>query len=173
MQSKRAVVITGPVGSGQSSTAKALAESLEYADISCAFIDMDTLRWFHPTPSDDPFGEAVGYRHVRMMAETYAERGIPTLILADVIETVASRQKLAGAIPGYQLLVVRLDVPMEILKQRLRLRETECQQAWHFNRARELQEIMLHNRIGDVVIPVGTEGVDTVAQRVGQELGLL
>lgn len=173
MQTRRAIVITGPVGSGKTTTANALAEALEFADISCAMIDMDALRWFHPTPIDDPFGEAVGYRHVRMMAETYAALDIPTLILADVIETAEGRQKLAESIPGYELVVVRLDVAMELLQHRLRQRETERQLAWHLNRARELQEIMIRNGIGDVVIPVGTENAEAVAQRVATELDLM
>ncbi|MCO5224423.1 MAG: AAA family ATPase [Thermomicrobiales bacterium] len=168
---QRAIIITGPVGAGKTTTTWALAELLEQNDISCAAIDMDSLRWFHPTPPDDPFGSAVGFRHLRMMTQTFRETSIPTLVLADVIEeTTADHQR---AMPGYDVIVVRLQVDFARLDARLRQRETEIQIPWHLNRARELQGIMERNGIGDVVIEVKDESPAEIALSIATRLGLI
>lgn len=168
-----AIVITGPVGAGKTTTAMALAEMLEHEDKSCAMVDMDQLRWFHPTPKDDPFGEAVGRKHLQYMSQTWRELGIPTVILADVIETADGKQFLADALPGYNLRVVRLNVSMDRLHTRLRNRETERQIAWHLNRAQELQDIMIQNDVGDIIVDVDTENPEQVATGIARKLSLL
>lgn len=170
---KRAIVITGPVGAGKTTTAMALAEMLEHDDISCAMVDMDQLRWFHPTPEGDPFGETVGRKHLRYMAQTWRELGIPTVILADVIENADGKQALADALPGYDLSVVRLNVEMDRLHARLHNRETERQIAWHLNRAQELQEIMIRNGVGDIIIDVGDENPEQISTEIARRFGLL
>ncbi len=171
MESRRAIVITGPVGAGKTTTAVALAELLEHRDISCAMVDMDQLRWFHPTPPDDRFGTQIGLRHLTVMAASYRELGIPIFILADVIET--GTEQHARAMPGYEVIVVRLSVSVERLHHRLRLRESDAQYGWHEHRAIELTEIMERNGIGDVVIQVADERPDEVALMIAEQLQLL
>ncbi len=171
LESGRAIIITGPVGAGKTTTAMALAELLEHRDISCAMVDMDQLRWFNPTPPGDRFGSRVGLRHLAVMAASYRELGIPTFILADVIETGIDQH--ASAMPGYEITVVRLAVAVERLHQRLRLRETDAQFGWHENRAIELTQIMERNGIGDIVIPVNDETPEQVALMIAEHLELL
>ena len=171
MESSRAIVITGPVGAGKTTTAIALAALLEQRDISCAMIDMDQLRWFYPRPTGDRFGSQVGLRHLAVMAASYQELGIQILVLADVIET--GTEWHASAVPGYEITVVRLAVPVEQLHQRLRLRETEADYEWHENRAVELTDIMERNRIGDLVIQVNHEGPEEIALMIAERLRLL
>lgn len=171
MPTPTAIVITGPVGAGKTTTSMALAELLEHRDISCAMVDMDQLRWFHPTPKGDPFGSTVGHHHLEAMATTYRELNIPTFIIADVIETDTKRHEKSLA--GFDVIVVRLNVSMERLHDRLRKRETERQIAWHLNRAQELQDIMFANGIGDIVIDVADENPEQVAETIARELNLI
>ncbi len=171
MPSKQAIIFTGPVGSGKSSTAKALAELLEHNDISCALIDMDALHWFHPTPEGDPFGSEVGFRHLTQMTDTWRELNIPLLILADVIETSAEEHQ--RCMPDYPVRVIRLEVAFDRLEARLQSREPEAQVPWHLDRARELQEIMERNAIGDVVVSVKDESPEEIALQVAKQLGFL
>lgn len=167
----RAIVITGPVGAGKTTTMWALADLLEDHDMPVAAIDMDGLRWFHPRPADDQFGTRVGLHHLRTMATTYGELGIFTLVLADVIETGTERHQ--EAMPGYDVIVVRLNVTIERLHDRLRQRETGVSYEWYENRAIELTDIMERNGIGDVVIEVDDETPQQLAQRIADRLGLL
>lgn len=167
----RAVIITGPVGSGKSSTAKALAELLEHNNVSCALIDMDAIRWFHPTPEGDPFGTEVGFLHLRIMANTYRSLGIPLLILADVIET--GDQGHRDAIPDYPVVTVRLDVAFNQLRDRLEAREVPSQVPWHLERAQELQHTMEQKGIGDHVLSVEDESVEEIAAKIAEILELL
>ncbi len=167
----RALVITGPPGAGKTTTAMALSELLEQHDISCAMVDMDQLRWFHPRPPGDRFGCAVGLRHLGVMAATYRELRIPIFIIADVIETGTERHE--EAMPGYDVTVVRLDVDINRMHARLRDRETDYHYAWYENRAIELTHIMERNGIGDVVIRVQDETRQQVAREIAEQLGLL
>lgn len=171
MPTPKAIIITGPVGAGKTTTAMALAELLEHRDISCAMVDMDQLRWFHPTPGDDPFGSAVGFRHLAVMAQTWRELDIPTAILADVIE--ADTEGHQAAMPTYEITVVRLEVSMDRLHDRLRGRETGRQIPWHLNRAQELQNIMTTNGVGDLVVLVNKETPEQVAETIARELNLI
>lgn len=170
-QGKQAIIITGPVGSGKSTTAKALAELLEHNDVSCALLDMDALHWFHPTPADDPFGSDVGFQHLKMMTDTYRNMGIPLLILADVIEIDAVQHQ--QAMHDYPVLTIRLNVPLARLEDRLRLREPENQIPWHLNRAQELQTIMERNGVGDIVFAVDGESPQEVAAEIAVQLALI
>lgn len=171
MQRARAIIITGPVGAGKTTTMWALTYLLERNDVACAGIDMDALRWFYPTPADDPFGSRIGFHHLNVMATTYRELGIPTLVLADVIEEHTDRH--ATAMPGYEVIAVRLAVDIDRLHARLRSRETGEHYGWYENRAIELTGIMERNGIGDVVIEVDDETPQAVAQRIADRLGLL
>lgn len=173
MQRGRAIIITGPVGAGKTTTMWALAELLEHHDISCAAIDMDALRWFYPRQADDRFGGAVGRKHAGVLARTYSDMGISTLVLADVIETAAGKQALSEVVPGYGVTVVRLAVDIDRLHARLLNRETQAQYEWYENRAIELTEIMERNGIGDVVIHVADETPQDVAGEIAARLGLL
>lgn len=170
MHRLQAIVITGPVGAGKTTTAMALSELLEQRDISCAMVDMDQLRWFHPRSPGDRFGSEVGFRHLDAMASTYRELQIPIFIIADVIETGVERHQ--RAMPGYDVTVVRLDVDIENMHARLRQRETNDTYAWYENRAIELAGIMERNGIGDVVIRVHDETPQQVAQEIAERLGL-
>lgn len=171
MERRRAIVITGPVGAGKTTTAMALAELLEHRDTPCAMVDMDQLRWIHPTPKGDPFASAIGLRHLAFMAQTWTELNISTVILADVIETGTDRH--AKVMPGYEITVVRLSVGIERLHARLRERETDAQYGWHENRAIELTGIMERNGIGDLVIEVTNESPQDLAERIAIGVGLL
>lgn len=166
----KAIIITGSVGSGKTTTMGALTELLEDRNISCAGIDMDYLRWFHPHAPGDRFGTSVGLKHLSLLAESYCELGIPLLILADVIEDSVAAHQLA--LPDYDVTVVRLHVPVEEMHARLRQRESPQRVAWYLDRAIELQTIQDENEIGDVQIQVGDQSPEQVAREIDLLLGL-
>ena len=165
------VLVTGPPGAGKTSTMWRLGEILTSRHISHALIDVDSMRNFHPAPEDDLFNSRIALRNVAAMAANFREAGARCLLLADVIEHREFAAAYAAAIPGSDVRVVRLDVPMEGLLARLEARESTETIEWYRNRAWELQGIMEDRRIGDLVIDVGARTVDEVAIEIAACLG--
>lgn len=169
----RAIVITGPVGAGKSTTAAALSDLLEAFEVPHAMIDVDYVRWAYPAPVDDRFNSQLGRRNVKVIAANYAEAGARIVILADVVEDVAQRAGYEFAIPGARVTIVRLQVALTLIADRLRCRETEASLAWYLHRAPELEAIMDAAGVGDLVIDVGTHTPEEVAREIAGALGLL
>jgi chloramphenicol 3-O-phosphotransferase len=167
----RVVIVTGPCGAGKTSTIWRLGEILAEREIPHAVIDVDDVRYFHPAPPDDPFNSRLALRNVAAMAANFREAGARCLLLADVIEHGEFAAAYASAIPGADVCVVRLDVPLDVLIARLEAREGAATIDWYRNRARELQGIMESRQIGDLVIDVGTHSIDTVAREIATRLG--
>lgn len=167
------LVITGPVGAGKSTVAAALSALLERRDVRHAMIDQDHLRWIFPNPPGDPFAAAFGYRNLAAIWPNYRAAGIECLILADVVE---SRDQVAAyerAMPAAAVTVIRLDVPMALIIQRLERRERPGTIEWYRDRAPELQGIMERNGVADLVIAVGERTPEAVAHEIAVRRGVV
>lgn len=171
-----AILVTGPVGVGKTTTAIALSELLERAGIPHAMIDMDHLRWIRPTPSDDPFNTRLGLQNLALVAASYVQAGITALILSDVIEHPDDRVRYEAAIPGARVAIVRLRVDPERIVSQLLGRERGDALAWALDRAPELEGIMNATGIGstpgDLVVDVDDAAPETVAREIAMRLGL-
>lgn len=165
------VIITGPCGAGKTSTMWRLGEILASRDFSHAVIDVDYVRNFHPAPDDDPFNSRLAMKNVAAMAANFREVGARCLVLAEVVEHSELALGYGELIPGSDVHVVRLNVPMDLLQPRLDARESAETIDWYRNRARELQGIMEKRQIGDLVIDVGARTVDEVATEIADHLG--
>jgi adenylylsulfate kinase-like enzyme len=161
-----AVLVTGPVGAGKTSVVCAISALLDEAGVAHAAIDMDWLRWRHPSPDDDPFDAALGLRNLAHVAGEYMAAGVPRFILADVLE---SRQDVAGhraALGGVEIAVVRLAAPVETLAARLEARESGASIEWYRRRAAELTAIMERERVEDLLVQTEERSVEVVAQEI-------
>jgi len=65
------IVVTGPVGVGKSSVAAAMSQLLDQTGMPHALIDLDALRWCHPSPAHDPFHIALGLRNLAAVWTNY------------------------------------------------------------------------------------------------------
>lgn len=170
---RQAIIITGPVGAGKTTVMATLADVLEQHSQPVAAIDMDMLRWFYPRQPGDPFGGFVGRQHLAFMAANYRTLGISTLVVADVIENYHDREAMVEALPGFTVQVIRLQVPMDLIDQRLRQRDSGEHLQWCLERAPELQHIMEAANVGDTVIDVGTRTPWEIANEIARRLGLI
>jgi adenylylsulfate kinase-like enzyme len=164
------IVITGPVGSGKSTTAAMVHELLSSGEVPNALIDMDYLRaaW----PEQGPFNTRIGYRNLRSIVANYRETGVNCFVLADVVETQVQRAEYIRAAPDATIMIVRLRVPRDVIEARLRRRQSPETRAWYLNRAPELEAILTSRDIGDIVIDVGHRNATEVARDIVDRLGL-
>ena len=163
----RALLITGTVGSGKTSTADALGDLLATAKIANAVIDVDWLRRSWPCPPDDPFNGGIALRNLRAVARNYIDTGVLRLVLAGVVESHAERDAYQAAL-GVPLTVCRLRVDLRTVRQRLTRRHEDHADGlqWHLNRSGELEHILQQAQVEDIAIDATTNSVHQVAQAV-------
>lgn len=161
-----ALVITGTVGAGKSTTIEVLSSRLTAAGIKNAAIDADQLRLFFPRPEDDPFGTAVGLANLADVAARYLSIGVRVLLIADVVEDAAGRAALALAVRPAVMRVVRLDIAAEHLLRRLRARESDETIDWYLERGPALQLRQRAAAVGDLTIEVADQTPGEVADLV-------
>ena len=77
-------VVTGPVGVGKSSVAAAMSQFLGEVGAPHGLVDLDALRWCHPSPKHDPFHVALGLRNLAAVWANYRLAGAQRLILAEL-----------------------------------------------------------------------------------------
>lgn len=167
------VVITGPVGSGKTTVLEAMSDLLADRDIPHAAIDMDHLRVGRPPPPDDRFGERAGHRNLAALWPLLVADGACWVLLADVVENKADYlAAIAERLPAAAVTIVRLDVPMGLIRRRIRAREPSHRVDWYLARAPELQSIMQRGRVEDLLIEVANRDPFQVAVEVVQRLGI-
>ncbi|MFF0266966.1 zeta toxin family protein [Kribbella sp. NPDC004536] len=164
------VVITGPVGAGKTTTMQHLAELLAHQGKPVAALDLDTLRALWPANPDDPFHTHLGLTNLSAIWPHFAERGAGWLLLTDIVEHPDQRSDYEDAIPGASIVILRLDVPLDRLHERLRRRESGESLAWHLRRSDELHQLMTERGVGDVVVTVADETPPEVAGLVLEQL---
>ncbi len=167
------IVITGTVGAGKTTVMGTMSEMLESRGIRHAAIDQDALRMVHPYPDGEPFGATVGYRNLAVLWPNLVGYGVRCVIIADVVEDMASSEAAyVAAMPGTKVTVVRLVVPMPWILARLGWRETGASLAWSKHRAPELHGIQERANVGDIVIDVGERTPGEVAEEILGRLDL-
>ncbi|WP_130799653.1 hypothetical protein [Streptomyces otsuchiensis] len=148
-----ALLFTGTVGVGKSSTAEAAGSLLTAAGVPHAVIDVDALRQCRPAPPGDPFHQALTLANLRDVARNFRAAGMAHLLLAGVIESRDERRRYAEALAS-PLAVVRLRAPVAAVAARLRGRHADDAVesgalAWHLDRAREMEGILDEARVAD------------------------
>ncbi len=166
------IVITGPVGAGKSTVAATLCDVLAARGVRTAYVDMDYLRWLQPAHASDRFSSGLGFRNLAAIWPNLLAAGAACVVLADVVEDMAQRAMYEEVMPGSTVTIVRLDVPLDLIHQRLVARESGDDLEWHQRRAPELQAIMEAAAIGDLMIDVGDRAPKEVAADVADRLHL-
>ena len=167
-----ALLLTGTVGAGKTTTADAVGLHLEAASVPHAIIDLDEIRRMWPRPASDPFGSDVELRNVASLAANYLEAGADRLVLAGVCESWADRRRYEAAV-AVPLVVCRLRAPPAVLTRRLNDRHLEepAELAWHLDRAPELDAILDTARVADADVATQSRSPMDVAAEVLRLIG--
>ncbi|MFF0747254.1 hypothetical protein ACFYVL_43425 [Streptomyces sp. NPDC004111] len=170
----RALLLTGTVGAGKTTTAEAVGELLAGAGVPHAVIDLDWLAKGWPAPDDDPFHLALLLRNLAAVAANHLDAGAVRLVLAGVAESEEERKRYEEAV-GVPLTVCRLKVPLPLVRERL-VRRHEGDAAgleWHLRRSSELDGILDAAGAGGCTVEVrdGGPGPTELAAEVVAAVG--
>ena len=167
-----ALLVTGTVGAGKSTTADHVGELLAERGVPHAVVDLDELRRSWPAPPGDPFQQDLELENLRAVAAVYRRRGAARVVLAGVLEDRESRARYADAV-GMPLVVCRLRVAVPAVRDRLDARHAGYPSvlAWHRHRAGELHAILEAARVEDHVVDVAGQTPAEVAAAVLRAAG--
>jgi broad-specificity NMP kinase len=155
----RAVLITGPPGSGKTSVLTALVDALSDDDIPHAALELEAVTWTHPGLDDD-----ARLRHVRVNCALLRKARPELLLVGDTIESEAELAALREAVAAEETFVVRLRAEPDTLAERIIAREPP-----HWS---GLAELVAHARamepVGGADLELSTEGqsAEDVAARI-------
>ena len=167
-----ALLLTGTVGVGKSTTADRVADRLQAFCIPHAVIDLDEIRRFWPTPNGDRFGSEMGLLNLSSLVDNYVAGGAERLVLAGVCETRRDRAAFE-AVLGVPLTVCRLRAQTDTLHARLGDRHVDDESGleWHLARAGELDGILDASGVADIEVAVDGLTRDDVATSVLKAIG--
>jgi predicted kinase len=89
------------------------------------------------------------------------------------VENRAQRAEYERAMPGTDVTIIRLNVPLAVIVRRLEGRESDASIDWYRHRAPELQGIMERGEVEDVLIDVGERTPREVAAEIADRMGLV
>ncbi|GAA4528396.1 hypothetical protein GCM10023160_26060 [Brachybacterium paraconglomeratum] len=158
----RALLLTGAVGVGKTTTAHAVGDELRTRGIPGAVIDLDQLRQAWPAPEGDRFHSALERRNLAALATNYRAAGARVLVAAGVLEERAAREEYQAALGG-RLTVVRLTAPRDLVRARLHRRHEHdpAGLTWHLDRFDELTVILDAASAEDITVEVAQDPAAT------------
>ncbi len=168
------LIITGPVGIGKSSAAKAVSELLEwdYA-LPHAVADLDYLRSAFPRPKDDPFNTSMGFKNLAAVWLNYREAGARYLIIPSVMEHAGDLDRVRAVVPGAELVVVRLTASLLVNHARIRGRESSADSLqWHLARSTQLAAELETSSLEDFIVDTEQKTAKDVAREIVRHWGV-
>ena len=113
-----AVVVTGAPGAGKTACLIALTDALIDDEVRHATIDVDEVAWAYPYPTTE---ERVGLLGAAWEAHRGASHDL--LVFGEVVESPEHLTELLTAVGADDHLLVRLEAPRALLRQRILARE--------------------------------------------------
>jgi len=127
----RAILLTGTVGSGKTAVTIAIGDLLALREQPYALVDLDWLGWMEPAPGSLITQRSVLAENLRLIWPTFREAGVGRLVLARYVEDSAQLGEFRAALPGVELVVVRLVATQAVIERRLRARDSGAQLTEH------------------------------------------
>jgi tRNA uridine 5-carbamoylmethylation protein Kti12 len=112
------VLITGVYGTGKSSVAAEIAETLERRGVAYGALDLDWLTWFDVPGIDHEAARRVYLENVADVVRNYRSVGVRHVLFAGAVRDRDELRALQAA-TAMPLRVVRLEVPLDEIARRL------------------------------------------------------
>jgi hypothetical protein len=137
------LLVTGPVGVGKTVVAGEAARLLSKAGIPHAMADLAVIGACWPPPADDRWN-----------------------VLCRVLEARSLLGRVAEAVPGADITVVRLRAPLDLVRTRIVAREAGRDPQWYLDTATYLFDRLEHAGVEDHVVDNDNRPVAQVAADV-------
>jgi len=168
------ILVTGPVGVGKTTLIDEMSGLLRAAKVPHATVDFDRLTASYPrSPDDDVWGTTLGLANLAAMWRNYSALGADRLLIARVIEDRKQLEGYRAAVPGADIVVVRLRASPRTLQQRVRQRGEGRGMQWHLDRAVELAPLMDVQRVEDLLVETEDRTAGELARETLHLLGWL
>jgi len=168
------IVVTGPVGVGKTTVAGEVGLLLRDAKVPHATVDFDQLRACYPRPADDDrWGTKLGLMNLAALWKNYERSGARRLLITCVLESRSELDGFRQAVPGADILVVRLRAAPETLQSRVRQRGPGRGMEWDLHRTVELAPQMDAEQVEDIVVETDGKDAVSIAQDILVRVGWL
>ena len=166
------LLITGPVGVGKTRTASAASGLLTERGIPHACVDLPQICQAFPERDNDPWNERLAHRNLACMWTNFSAAGAERLIVSRVLEARSLVHRIADAVPGADVVVVRLRAPLDVVEARIRSRD-RAHPEWFLGAAADLVPSMDAQRVEDHVVDNATLSIEATAREVLRVTGWL
>jgi hypothetical protein len=167
------LLVTGPIGAGKSTVTAEAARLLREANIPHAMVDLAWIGQCWPVPAGDPWNERLIHQNLACMWTHFAKAGAGRLLLCRVLETRSLLDRIRAAVPGADITVVRLRTPLNVLRQRIRARETGRDLQWYLDATAYLVDKLEQAAVEDHVVDNHHHPIAEVATEVLRVTGWL
>ncbi len=120
-----------------------------------------------------PWYERLIHRNLACMWSNFRETGADRLILCRVLEARSLLRYVVEAVPGADILVIRLRARLEVLQARIRSREAGRDPGWFLGTAAYLAPVLEQARVEDHVVDNEDRPIAEVAEEVLRLAGWL
>jgi adenylylsulfate kinase len=166
-----AVLITGTIGSGKTSVATAIGELLGKKGTPAAVVDLDWLGWVHLAPVRSPTPDELIVTNLAAIVPNFIDAGVRHFVLARSLTSDRQLDSLRAALPGGNLIVVRLTASVETVSARLRARDEGETLEEHLAQAQEFAVAQERGLVTDIQVSTDSRSIGAVAADVLGRLG--
>ena len=163
------LVISGVVGSGESTTGRLAAHVLRERDVPFALVDYEWLAESWPRPVGDPWNGRVARLNLAAMWRNFSEAGADRLIVCQTMEQRSHLANIEAAVPDAECTLVWLSAPLDTVCARIRARQPDPD--WYMDEAKRLLGQIDVLQSADLVVDNATRSPNEVAQEILQHMG--
>lgn len=167
------LLLIGSVGAGKTTVARAVARRLIAGGVPGALVDdPSSIAYSWPPPADDSWNQRLYQANLAAIWANFRAAGARRLVLCQVIVTSEQLEPIREAVPGAEVTVVRLHAPLELVRERLHVREAG-EPGWYLEAADFLVDFYTGAGLEDHVVDNVGRRPDEVAVEVVEALGWL
>jgi len=152
------------MGAGKTSVLAEASDILTIRQITHAAIDLDGLGLAHLSSAG--FQDDVMYRNLQSLCKNYDSVEVRRLLLARAMEDRAELDLCRGIVSAPNTVVCRLAAGLEVMKQRVKARESGLLQEQYVDRVAKLNAILDDARLEDLTAINENRSLTDVAHEV-------